>query len=467
MFHLSDHNFLFNSLFWLISAIILFFTLVLVWTSGGSFASLFFLLCLLILLAWHRPHWLLWVVVLLYPFNQKYLWWGLDINIPYSDIFILLLALVMALRWLWQVFIRHDKLFSRQAWQDLLPALFLFLAGLLSLTNVWTGQLGDSWRYLWRFVMFNYLLYFWLVGQLVKKPSEWFTVARFIYILGLFLSVMGLVSLFWPETVYSWHMTTPLSWWGLFPWGASHNLLAEALVSIIPISWLWWYKERASRQARYILVGIILMCLVTLLTFSRTGWLVLVGEWLLGASIYWHWNGKEWRKFLYYGLSLAMILLIIYIFTIGQSAFVTSSNAARLAMIDRSWHYFTLYPVLGQGVGTWQPVVSHDSYYVAEFGQPLEQHGVIWKLLAEQGIVGVAVWLAIFIYFITAAVKILKKMDKEEHWRVAAMIALVIIVGQFTFQLFDTGYYSAKMWLPIGLAWSLLLIIQRQYSLRQ
>jgi O-antigen ligase len=198
------------------------------------------------------------------------------------------------------------------------------------------------------------------------------------------------------------------------------------------------------------------MIATVVLTFSRTGWLVLFIELLLLSVFYYQVNVRSWlRKYWWIFIWLAMVI-IFYWFTLGQTNFVTSSNEARLAMIERSWQLFLDHPLIGNGVGTWQAIISNDVYYVYEFGQPLEQHGVIWKLLAEQGIVGLAVWLGVAAYLIYLPWRRWRQLTPDNHWRWPVIVAWLVIIGQFIFQLFDTGYYSAKMWLPVGLAMVLL-----------
>ena len=197
-----------------------------------------------------------------------------------------------------------------------------------------------------------------------------------------------------------------------------------------------------------------------LLTFSRTGWLVLWIELFILAAIYYRYQFVSFiKKFWWIGIVI-LALLAIYFITFAQTNFVTSSNDARLAMIDKSWLLFLEHPWIGNGIGTWQEIVSKDIYYVYEFGQPLEQHGVLWKLIAEQGVLGVVVWFSMMAYFLYVLIKNYLRFSLTNPWRWGALIAIIVVVGQLIFQLLDTGYYSAKMWLPLGLAFALMYISQ-------
>jgi len=68
------------------------------------------------------------------------------------------------------------------------------------------------------------------------------------------------------------------------------------------------------------------------------------------------------------------------------------------------------------------------------------------------------------LYFIYTLFKNYLKFDNSNPWRWGALIALLVVIGQFMFQLLDTGYYSAKMWLPFGLAFALMYMSQNHLS---
>lgn len=400
------------------------------------------------------------LVVLLYPFNQFYWSYGWNINIPYADLIIILLGIITCVLYIIDLFKKRAVKLSKQLLINLIPLALFVITGVLSLTNVWSEQLMISIKYWWRFVGFYYIFYFLFVQYLVNNEKRYWRISWCLYGLGIFLSFMGIISFIWPEIPHVFRMATPLSWFGLFPYGASHNLLAESLVSIILFSWLLVYRYQEKKFSKWLYLGLAFMIGVVILTFSRTGWLVLWIELFLLAVIYYK---KKFiifiKKFWWTGLVL-LSLLAIYLITFGQTNFVTSSNEARIAMIEKSWSLFLDHPILGNGIGTRQEIVSKDIYYVAEFGQPLEQHGVLLKLIAEQGIFGVVVWFGIMIYFLHTLFKNYLKFNKDNNWRWGALIAFLIVLGQFVFQLLDTGYYSAKMWLPLGLAFSLMYISQ-------
>ncbi len=403
---------------------------------------------------------LLCAVVLLYPFNQFYWNYGWEINIPYADLLAILIAFVSILFFVKKAIVEKSFKMSKQILFNLIPLIFLFITGALSLLNVWPEQLMASVKYWWRFVGFYYIFYFLFIQAVAGNEKRFWKVSWCMYFLGIFLSLMGLISFIWPEVTHAFRMATPLSWLGLFPYGSSHNLLAESLVSIILFSWLLVYRYQEREYSKWLYLGLAFMIGTVLLTFSRTGWLVLWIELFILAAVYYRHQFMIFiKKFWWIGI-VVLALLGIYFITLAQTNFVTSSNDARIAMIDKSWELFLEHPWIGNGIGTWQEIVSKDIYYVYEFGQPLEQHGVLWKLMAEQGIIGVVTWFSMMGYFFWILFKNYRKFSLSNPWRWGALIAILVVMGQFIFQLLDTGYYSAKMWLPLGLAFALMYISQ-------
>ena len=404
------------------------------------------------------------IVVLLYPFNQFYWNFGWELNIPYADLFIIFTAIIGSIFLFRDTINKSQIRIPKQIIYNLLPLLFLFITGALSLLNVWPEQMVLSIKYWWRFVAFYYIFYFLFIQIIVNSEKRYWIISWCLYAVGIFLSIMGIVSFIRPELHQAFNMAAPLSWFGLFPYGSSHNLLAESLVSIILFSWLLVYRYKEKEYSKFLYLGLAMMIGVVLLTFSRTGWLVLWLELFVLAALYYRQQFKDFiYKYWWVGLVIIALIMIYYI-TFAQTYFVTSSNDARLAMVNKSWQLFLEHPWLGNGIGTWQEIVSKDVYYVYEFGQPLEQHGIIFKLIAEQGIIGVIVWLGMMLYFIYTLFKNYLKFDNSNPWRWGALIALLVVIGQFMFQLLDTGYYSAKMWLPFGLAFALMYMSQNHLS---
>lgn len=439
---------------WLIMTCLAF---LIVFLPAVSYLNLALIFLAVLLLSYYQPMLIIGLAILLYPFNQNYWQVGLDFNAPYADLLMIVVGVIWLFKQLIFLFSEKKLVISRQTKINLLCLLLLLLTGAISLVNVWSEQMAESLKYFWRFGLFYYFFYFLLLQEFLNSVSRLWLVTWLMTTVGIFLSIMGLWSLIAPEIVHLIPMATPLSWFNLFPYGASHNLLAESLLAIFPLAWLLAFKYRQESFNRWLYLIVATMISVIILTFSRAGWIALFLELLiLGIGYY----QKRLRLIILQYWWLIFILLIpffIYLLTFGQTDFVLSSNAARLTMTEKAWTMFLDHPVVGSGIGTWQAIASRDPYFVRDFGQPVEQHGYILKILSEQGLFGLLVWLGILLYILVSAFTTYRSLSNKNPWRIVALAALAIIAGQILFQIFDTGYYSVKMWLPFGVAMALIV----------
>ena len=310
---------------WLIIAIL---AVLIVFLPSISYLNFCLIILALLIVSYRRPILMFGLAILLYPFNQNYWQVGWELNIPYADLIIIIVGIV----WFWQqiIYLWQEKKIqiSQQAKINLVCLLLLVLTGSLSLLNIWPEQLAESLKYFWRFGIFYFLLYYFLTQELLKKANKLWAAVWCMSAVGLFLSIMGVLSLLWPEIRHVIPMATPLSWWGLFPFGASHNLLAESLLAIFPLTWLLAYKYQEESFSRWLYLTVALMIGIILLTFSRAGWLTLALELLILGIGYYQRKIRSVILQYWWILIIALIPLFIYLLTFGQTDFVLSSNAA-------------------------------------------------------------------------------------------------------------------------------------------
>ena len=77
--------------------------------------------------------------------------------------------------------------------------------------------------------------------------------------------------------------------------------------------------------------------------------------------------------------------------------------------------------------------------------------------MAEVGIIGTIFFIALLFQAVYLLAKGYKKSVKYEYNWVLLGVFLAVI-GAISFQLTGTGYYIAKLWLPIGIALATLKI---------
>ena len=98
-----------------------------------------------------------------------------------------------------------------------------------------------------------------------------------------------------------------------------------------------------------------------------------------------------------------------------------------------------------------------DSYiYRLDYGDPLDGHGFIQKIILEEGYVG----LILFVSFLIWNILLLYKYRRDRY----VSIMLLTVVGAVVFQLFNTSYFNSVMWLPLGVASASVLQARKIYE---
>lgn len=355
---------------------------------------------------------------------------GGGINLPWSDVIGLVLLVVAARKfrripsWLWMMF-----------------GLFV-LSGLLSVMNA--PDALRSLKYVIYPIALTILIYGFLPALVVESDRTMARVLWTVYGVGIFFAVVGLASVFLFPTIGGFPVARPIGIGNFFPLGTNHNSLAQTLIVAIPIG----FALAAGRK--WIRAGSWLMVAVAILTFSRMAFIVLG---LMGIGYVWipafagmtnfagMTKGKMMKKILV-GLALAAPLVVaLAIFSAGPGG--RGSVAARTAMTDASLLIWSRNPVFGAGAGSWFERLAREPIYVEFFGAPVEAHGFPQKFLAEQGIMGI-------LTFGMLLIGMLKFKPKDAMSR-ALMFAAI---GMVIYELSDTSYYTAKLWLPMGLAFA-------------
>jgi O-antigen ligase len=425
--------------------------------------SLILLAALFILVISWRPVWGLYLVVLTYPFINWQIYLFSELNLPPVD-FLAILLFIAYLIYL----IRTKKFF-----QIKLPFFlffFIFLA-FASLSLIDTYFFDISLKYLLRPILFCYLMFVVLPYNIINSGKEMFKIFWLVYILGIALSLMGIIS--WIIKLFQFNTfprAVPLTLFGTELLGSNQNLLAEFLIVIIPLGFILSQKYKKGlfparpREKGFIFfnLGLALMALVTLLTFSRAGWLVLLLEFLFiffilfpryfTKDIY----QKKIKKFVAnYGILIliAAIPLIIMMSQLLTSDIAFSSNHNRIMQWQVGLEMFSRNPLFGQGAGTFVEILNRDPYYLFEYGTDIDAHGIVLKLISEVGLLGSAGFFVFIGVIFGKSIQLFNKLKLEVDRSRAFIFGCLLLSagGGVIFQLFNTSYFTAKMWLPLGL----------------
>lgn len=366
---------------------------------------------------------------------------GLEFNI--SDFLILLTAIVYFI----------SRIFSKLSGQSVRawrwpfgwPAvIFLAIILLSSALSPWPLA---ALKYSLRVIVFTYLFYIALPFNALDSWQKWRWPLAGAIIAGAYSSVIGLLSLKWQDLNDAFFRVQPVAIFGHWWLGSNHNLLAEFLVISNFFLLAWGRFSKNDRQRRILDIVFIISAVITLLTFSRAAWIVMAAQlvlwWMLASN-------RQQRM----GWLLASTLLVILIAPLWlkmdslQSANY-SSTENRVLLTQIAWERLKQKPILGWGSGQFLQLVDDNLRFRAKYGDPIDSHGVLQKVAAENGIIGLIALAILFIGLISIWWRAWLNNPKSRPWLTPLIIGAF---GGLLFQLFNTSYYKGKVWLPVAIS---------------
>lgn len=344
-------------------------------------------------------------------------------------------------------------------WPPLLAAALFWLSGFISVANAEEGTLL-SVKYVFYPIIFGYLAFVGLPALWVRNRENLKALAAGMLGSGVLAALIGLLSLF-ASSVGEFRRAAPISIFGVWPLGMNHNLLAETLVATAPIALA--FAVFNPQRRRFFLALAAFLAAISLLTFARTAWIAFLV--MTAAAVFLEFRGEARRAWRSIAVAAVLILpLAFYLFSLSATREVGGSTASRLAMTEFALHLWREHPWIGEGAGTFVPRLGQAKDFTSEFGDPLDAHGFGQKILAEQGIVGLAAFLlllGVILRALWSAVRGLRAGSPER--RVLLFLSLAAL-GMMSYEVFNTTYYSAKLWLPIGLALAAIKIVRSRQN---
>lgn len=363
----------------------------------------------------------------------------------------------------WQLWLTNLK---ETGFEFFLPFLII---NLFSLFNAGNEQLGNSFKYILRPITFFYLMWIVLPYFIITTKNIAQKTIQIFVGSGLVAAFWGIFSVLISGNSSLWKRITPGKIGGLSPLTYNHNILAEVLVLTIPLVFYLFLKNQKKpnyRAEKILFLSFIFLTLVDLLTFSRAAWIALVFEILT----YWFCQKQKfprpsspstqlrWKRV---GIIVAFLLpVIIYMGVFSLSYVVKSSTSTRLDMTEIAWTYFQSHPLIGNGAGTFTQLIGDTRLFTVEYGDPLDSHGVIQKLLAETGVLGLITFF-IFVSWVISQLYQSAKLATEE--KELKTLLLVSFLGCLVFQLFNTSYYNQHLWLIAGVGLAVKKIWPNHY----
>jgi len=315
-------------------------------------------------------------------------------------------------------------------------------------------------KYSLRPVLWAYIACVLLPANFLRSRRDLIISLAILSALGAWFALQGIYAMRYgsdDQTIYP--RAHPLSLFGVYPIGNNHNVLAEFLAFVAPCALALGVliRSRLWRRIAFVIAG--LTTFAALLTFARSAWIVLAVETgFLSVTLWWPWIKKN----------LAVVTVLVFAFlplgwfmlSFMNQTGVQSSTDTRLMLSQLAYSFFRQSPVVGAGAGTFVDRVSQIWIFNYEFGAPLDSHGLLQKVMAETGVVGLLA-LALFglalirHLYRTTRVFIAHKPDLQVYLYLAAAV-----IGAFVYQLFNTTYWTSHLWFPVGIVLAAGFIFQ-------
>ena len=391
-------------------------------------------------------------------FGKRAFGGAIDISLAESVCFIVLAAWACKLFFLWSK--RGD-----QQWYPRLPLAESYLA--LVLAHIASGLsrlLPDPVlvaKYAMRPILFNYLAFIALPVNLIKSKSRLMTIMSIFVAIGVFAAANGLVAMVFPPGGGFIGRARPMPIFGYSALGENHNSLGDLMVVTAPFALALAELVRDDRHRRILHLAAGFMFVMGLLTFSRSTWLVFILQAIFLSC-------TEWRETFKKHLSQILTVSVLAIpLALGMSYFAfasetaKSSNSTRLVLAGIAQDLFLSSPWLGAGAGSFVDRVGSTNLFVTEFGAPLDSHGFIQKVAAEAGLIGLTALATVVLHLFWLFYRGGKKIGRGPAHR-AYVLCVAGACGVLFYQVFDTDYWTGKMWLPIGIALAAIPILSKR-----
>jgi len=383
------------------------------------------------------------LMILLYPFIGWQLVYG-SINLPYVDVVAMVVFLAWVIRKIY--FWKSEKL----SWYDFPGLIFMglfVLSGVLALFNADFVLL--SLKYLLRPILFFYLMFVLLPFNIIKTKKQFKTALILLIISGVIVSLFGFASVVFGGDSLFVNRAVPYTIGDFNPIGGNQNAIAEIIVITLPLGLILLSNIKKYRNQAWFVLLLSFLLFILIMTYSRSGYLAIFLALLIFLFAKLKMNIKR-SHILPIVLAITVIPILIYITFWKDVSWVQSSDVSRWTLTEISLNAIAEHPVIGNGPGSFVNLVAGTYVYVVDFGDPLDSHGFVQKILVEQGFLGFFAFSSFLIYLFSAYIRAYLSMLSSKH-KVYLLAMLMMLSGILLFELFSTSYYLSRVWLPIGI----------------
>lgn len=381
--------------------------------------------------------------------------------IPFIDLVSILALAAFILRLIYQTLFKPERKIKLK-WPLFFP--FALIIAINILSSLFAKDPGYSLYYTARWLVFLYFAYIWLPYNLITSGKILKRVISALVLGTLAVLANGYLSLLGQDWRDSFFRLKSIKLFGIYPYDENQNLIAEFLnVGAFLILALRILVKQLSLK-RLLNILFVLTSLGIVLTFSRAGWITLALQIIIYAIYFLRRQKLRWTDY----LLIAGTLIIIFLPLVWKMTQLqienTSSTEDRLLLTAISIQALTDRPYLGYGSGEFINLVGENIRFHVKYGEPIDSHGLIQKIIAENGFFGLAAWLFLLACLFKESYRALRKYQSANPWLLPLFLAGA---GGLFFQFFNTSYYKGKVWLPIAVALAAVRLLDTKYAKRE
>jgi O-antigen ligase len=255
--------------------------------------------------------------------------------------------------------------------------------------------------------------------------------------------------------------------------GQDANYLAALLVSGIVLAVaLVTIRTLPPRLRALSFLAVIVMLVALIDTVSRSG-MVGLGAALVAGIVF----AGRGRRFVFVAVAMAIALSVVAYYASVASpaarARITSvqGGSGRTDIWAVGWRIVKAHPINGVGVGNFpdttidyllQPGAIGSSLFIVD--KPQVAHNIYLEVLAETGVIGLALFLGIIGSLLWCALRAARIFAEagDRAMDVLSRAIVVATVGVLATDFFISDQYSKSLWLQLALGPALLAVAKRQ-----
>jgi O-antigen ligase len=378
------------------------------------------------------------------------------ITIPIVDLIALCLVLAFFINYLLKAI--SGKNLKKLYWPFLIPfAIFLSIS---FLSVLFSNNFNQSLYYFLRWLVFLYLAYIVVPANIIVNPKILKTTIIMVFISSLLVLFSGFLSLYGQDFYDSFFRMQGINILGLYPLGINHNLIAEYLNIGIFITLIIREFLKTKREKNLIDLIFVIFILGIILTFSRAAWVTLIIQLFIYLTYKAYYKKRERIAIILFSLLFIIIISPLFIRMEKLQEANIGSTQSRVLLNNVAIDAFKERPFLGHGSGEFINLVDKNVRFKAQHGTAIDAHGVLAKILAENGIFGLIAWLFIILYLFKISLLAIRRYYPKISWILPLCLA---VWGGLFFQFFNTSYFKGKVWLPILLLFLAIKFLDELY----